>query len=59
MSSGQRKPMKAIKTKGDHQAQIHLGKMFLWWSGREAGLHELQLKTLKGKLTSDFSQPRG
>jgi hypothetical protein len=33
VSSGQRKPMKAKKSqeklKGDHQAQVHLGKMVL------------------------------
>jgi hypothetical protein len=27
-----------LNLKGDYKAGVHSGPMFLWWSGREAGL---------------------
>ncbi len=58
MSPGQRKPRKAQKATEHIKAQVYLGKMFLWWSARMAGLHEQWPNTLKGKPMRDFRQPR-
>jgi hypothetical protein len=51
VSSGRRHSMKAKNPKGDYQDLVHIDKMVLVVFRREA--------TFKGKLVSNFRQPRG
>ncbi len=63
VSSGQRKPMKAKKSqeklKGDHQAQVHLGKMVLMVVRQGGWIAWASSKDSQGNTISDLDSQGG